>query len=91
MLLWDDDGPACLVGWSPRELDIVRIAPVYTPPERRGRGYASAAVAEASARLLAEDLDAVILLADRDNPTATGVYRRVGYRPVAAAGYHPLG
>jgi predicted GNAT family acetyltransferase len=90
MLVWQDDGPACLVGWSPRELGIVRIAPVYTPPERRGRGYATAAVAAASGRLLAEEVDAVMLLADRDNPTAGRVYERVGYRPVAEAGYHPV-
>jgi GNAT superfamily N-acetyltransferase len=88
MLVWEDGGPACLVGWSPFTLDIVRIAPVYTPPERRGRGYATAAVAAASARLLAEEPEAVMLLADRDDPRANRVYARVGYRPVAEAGYH---
>ena len=31
---------------------MVRIGPVYTPPERRGRGYASAATAALSQRLL---------------------------------------
>ena len=32
----------------------IRIGPVYTPPELRGRGYATALVAELSSKLLAE-------------------------------------
>lgn len=59
-----------------------RIAPVYTPPEHRGRGYAGNAVAALSQRIL--DAGAVpCLYTDRANPTSTRLYASLGYRPVA--------
>jgi predicted GNAT family acetyltransferase len=60
---------------------VTRIGPVWTPPERRRRGYAAAATAELAGRLRARG--EVVLFADRANPTSTGVYRRIGFRPVA--------
>jgi predicted GNAT family acetyltransferase len=62
---------------------VPRIAPVYTPPEHRRRGYAAAATAGVCQRVLAAGAVAVVLVADRANPTATGVYERIGFRPVA--------
>ena len=39
-----------LTGFGSPTPNGVRIGPVYTPPEHRGRGYASALVAEVSQR-----------------------------------------
>jgi predicted GNAT family acetyltransferase len=88
LLLWEDGEPACMVGWTARALGLVRIAPVYTPPERRGRGYATALVAAACRRIAAGDTGHITLNSDRDDPVAAAVYRRVGFRPVAAAGLY---
>ena len=54
LLVWDDGGPVSVVGISPPVAGAVRIGPVYTPHERRRRGYAGMAVAEVSRRALAD-------------------------------------
>lgn len=61
---------------------MVRIGPVYTPPERRGRGYASAATAALSQRLLGAGAEEVLLYTDLANPVSNSIYQRIGYRPV---------
>jgi predicted GNAT family acetyltransferase len=82
LLFWEVDGePVNMVGHSPTVAGVTRIGPVWTPPERRRRGYAAAATAELAGRLAARG--EVVLFADRANPTSTGVYRRIGFRPVA--------
>ena len=58
---------------------------MYTPPEQRGHGYAAAAVAAISRRLLDEG-HRVCLFADVANPTSCGLYERLGYRPVVERG-----
>jgi RimJ/RimL family protein N-acetyltransferase len=81
MWLWQDgETPVCLVGHSPTVGAVTRIGPVWTPPRHRRRGYAAATTAAVSRRLL--DRGRVVLFADLANPTSTGVYLRVGFRPV---------
>jgi predicted GNAT family acetyltransferase len=60
----------------------VRIGPVYTPRSHRGRGFASAAVAELSRRLLADGRSWCLLFADVENPTSMALYRRIGFADV---------
>jgi predicted GNAT family acetyltransferase len=60
-----------------------RIGPVFTPPSLRGNGYASAAVAALTRRLLAAGRAWCLLFADTGNPISTGIYRRLGYEEVA--------
>lgn len=84
--LWED-GPdvvsmAGALGPTPRG---IRIGYVFTPPRARGRGYATALVAELSGHLLAGGRDFCFLYTDRANPVSSGIYRRLGYRPVALA------
>ena len=43
--LWEDGEVVSLAGVGSRTPNGVRIGPVYTPPEARNRGYASALVA----------------------------------------------
>jgi hypothetical protein len=83
--LWfwlDGDGrPVSLIGATPPVYGVARVAPVYTPPEQRGRGWASNAVAEVSRRLQAEGAR-VCLFTDQANPTSNKIYAALGYRPV---------
>jgi RimJ/RimL family protein N-acetyltransferase len=60
----------------------VRIGPVYTPPERRGHGYATAATAALSQRLLDAGAEEVLLYTDLANPVSNSIYQRIGYRSV---------
>lgn len=83
VFLWDHDGgPMTMAAWAGPTLHGVRLNLVYTPPELRGRGYATACVAALSRRLLAEGRRFCALYADLANPTSNGIYLRIGYRPV---------
>lgn len=57
---------------------IGRIGPVYTPPQFRGCGYASALTAIFSQELLTWDCK-VMLYTDADNPTSNSIYKRIGF------------
>ncbi len=85
-LLWfwvDDTGERVhLTATNAPALGVVRVGPVYTPGTARGRGFASAAVAEVSQRILARG-HRVCLFTDQANPTSNRVYTALGYRPVA--------
>ena len=80
--LWDDGGPVSLAGFGGGTPNGIRIGPVYTPPELRGRGYASALVAALSAELLAAGRRFCFLYTDLANPTSNRIYERIGYRRV---------
>jgi uncharacterized protein len=88
-LLWDDDGgTVSLAGWGGPTPNGIRIGPVYTPPDRRGRGYATALTAELSQRLLDGRLfdgrrRFCFLYTDLANPTSNAIYERIGYRRAA--------
>jgi len=71
---------AAVVGPSPH---AIRIGPVYTPPENRRRGYASALVADLSQDQLDRGKAFTYLYADRDNETSNSIYQKIGYRVVA--------
>ncbi|NUP49620.1 MAG: GNAT family N-acetyltransferase [Catenulispora sp.] len=82
LLLWEVDGvPVSLAGVTLPAGGTVRVAPVYTPPALRGRGYAGAATAEISRRIRAAGHEAV-LFTDLANPTSNALYQRIGYREV---------
>jgi GNAT superfamily N-acetyltransferase len=73
--------PVHLTAVTPPSFGVARIGPVYTPPTQRGRGWASAAVAEVSRRIRAEGARAC-LYTDQANPTSNKIYAALGYRPV---------
>jgi GNAT superfamily N-acetyltransferase len=81
--MWVDDGdaPRHLTGANPPAYGVARIGPVFTPKEHRGRGYASAAVAEVSRQLQAEG-SRVTLFTDQANPTSNRIYVALGFEPV---------
>ncbi|MDQ4109382.1 MAG: GNAT family N-acetyltransferase [Actinomycetota bacterium] len=81
---WEDGrGPVCLSGYGGPTPNGIRIGPVYTPPGLRGRGYATALVAEQSRWLLGTGRSLCFLYTDLDNPTSNALYRRIGYRMIA--------
>ena len=82
-LLWDDDGPVSLAAYGSPTPTGTRVGPVYTPPEHRGRGYATSLVAELTAERLATGLGFCFLFTDLANPTSNAIYARIGYEPVA--------
>jgi predicted GNAT family acetyltransferase/predicted N-acetyltransferase YhbS len=81
LFLWCDGQPVALCASGGRTSNSARIGPVYTSPAFRGRGYATAAVAELTRRLLA-DCSWCCLYTDLANPVSNSIYRRIGYRPV---------
>ncbi|AVV42079.1 GNAT family N-acetyltransferase [Streptomyces sp. ID05-04B] len=83
--LWEtpDGAPVAMSGVTPEVAGQVRVAPVYTPPALRGRGYAGAATVEVSRAAQASGAAEILLFTDLANPTSNGLYQRIGYRPVA--------
>lgn len=80
--LWQDREPVAMVGGTKAIAGACRIGHVYTPPERRGRGYGAALTAAVTADLLAEGARHCLLYTQLANATSNGVYRRIGYRPI---------
>ena len=76
-------GPVSIAGVTRQVAGMVRIGPVYTPPEARGRGYASAATAAvAAAPRSRRARRRSLLYTDLANPVSNSIYQRIGYRPV---------
>lgn len=61
----------------------MRVAMVYTPPELRGRGYASACTAAVSQIVLDRGKQFCFLYTDQLNPTSNHIYQQIGYVPVS--------
>jgi predicted GNAT family acetyltransferase len=86
MGIWEDRGqPVCFAGYNGRTPHGARIGPVYTPPERRGHGYASACTAAVSQYLLDQGAERCFLHTDLANPTSNKIYQAIGYRWVGEA------
>jgi predicted GNAT family acetyltransferase len=79
-MLWERDGaPVSTVAFNPEVAGTVRVGPVYTPPEHRGHGYATAAVAATSQMLLDGGARQCMLFTDLANPISNHIYASVGY------------
>ena len=84
IVIWDDGELVSFAAYGNPTPNGVRIGPVYTPPDRRRKGYASALTAALSKRLL-EKYRFCFLFTDLANPTANRLYERIGYRRVCEA------
>jgi predicted GNAT family acetyltransferase len=90
--VWEDaDEVVSLVGASGETPHGIRIGPVYTPPPRRSRGYASALTAAASQDQLDRGRQFVFLFTDLSNPTSNKIYRAIGYEPVCDVDVYRFG
>lgn len=83
--LWEtpDGTPVSMAGATAKVAGQIRVAPVYTPADLRGRGYAGAVTAEVSRAARTAGATEVLLFTDLANPTSNALYQRLGYRPVA--------
>jgi hypothetical protein len=82
LMWWDGAEPVSVVGYGRPTQNGMSVAPVYTPPRLRGRGYASACTAEVTQRLLDGGRRFVFLYTDLSNPTSNSIYQKIGYRAV---------
>lgn len=80
--LWEDGAPVSLAGRTRPTPHGWTVGPVYTPPEQRGKGYATALTAELSQLLLDSGKQFATLFTNLANPTSNSIYQKIGYRPV---------
>ena len=81
--VWHDGAPVSMVMSSRPTRQGITVNMVYTPPELRRRGYASASVAALSQLLLEKGYDFCTLFTDAANPTSNKIYQDIGYRMVS--------
>jgi len=87
--LWCVDGsPVSVSGHGGPTRTGIRIGTVYTPPECRGKGYASALVADQSSALLATGYRFCFLYTDLANTTSNEIYKRIGYVQIAESAHY---
>ena len=79
--VWENDGIVSMAASSRGSRNGATVSAVYTPPEHRRNGYASACVAALSQVLLDRGNAFCTLYADLANPTSNKIYQRVGFRP----------
>lgn len=89
--LWEDPQPVSLVSYGGPTPNSMRIGPVYTPKEFRGRGYASVCTAAVSQHLLDSGRQFCTLFTDLANPTSNKIYQRIGYRPICDVDEYKFG
>jgi predicted GNAT family acetyltransferase len=77
--VWDVEGKPVAQAAVSGTKEVPRISAVYTPPESRGHGYASAVVAHLSQHLLDRGCRICCLYADARNPVSNSIYRKIGY------------
>ncbi len=80
--LWEDYIPVSFACGSKSLPSAGRIGPVYTPPEYRRKGYATACVATLSQQLLDQRCHRCFLFTDLANPTSNHIYQTIGYQPI---------
>jgi uncharacterized protein len=79
--IWEvDRQPVAMASYNDTGIAGARIGGVWTPPDRRAKGYATTLVASLSQRLLDSGKTWCALFADVKNPLSNRIYQRVGYR-----------
>ena len=81
-MIWEDGEPVSMGGYGGLTPNGIRVGPIYTPPELRCRGYATALTAAMTRMLLDGGRRFCFLFTDLANPTSNSIYQRIGYRPV---------
>ncbi len=81
--LWTvDEHPVSMAGVRLPAAGVSRLGPVYTPADRRGHGYGSAATAAAAVWALDAGAGDVVLFTDLTKPAVNAIYQRIGFVPV---------
>ena len=79
LYFWDDGAPRCMLGVLREAPDAAAIGIVYTPPDLRGRGYATAAIAAFSRHLLERGVARSYACIDPTNAAAHSICLGLGY------------
>jgi uncharacterized protein len=83
LYVWEDNGVGVsMAGHQGPTPNGMRIGPVYTPPDKRGHGYASALTAHISQTLLNTGRKFCFLFTDLRNLTSNKIYQQICYEPV---------
>ncbi len=83
LMIWEKNGiQVSMAGYAGPTLNGIRVGVVYTPPEQRKRGFASAVTAGLSQHLLDMGFKFCFLFTDLLNPTSNYIYQQIGYKPV---------
>ena len=83
LMIWEKNGiPVSMAGYAGPTLNGIRVGAVYTPPEQRKKGFASAVTAGLSQHLLDMGFKFCFLFTDLLNPTSNYIYQQIGYKPV---------
>jgi len=81
--VWEVDHRAVTVAMKSRGTETSQsISGVYTLPEERGKGYASAIVAGLAQMILDDGKRMATLFTDLSNPTSNSIYQKVGFKTV---------
>jgi predicted GNAT family acetyltransferase len=91
LFLWVDGEPVSMAVTTRPLGQGISIGPVYTPPHKRRRGYASALVAALSQKMLDSGYSYCTLFTDLANPTSNTIYQRIGYRAVCEYDMYKFG
>lgn len=83
LFIWHDGQPVTMAASARPSANGIVINLVYTPPELRRKGYATACVAELSRHLLDKEYKFCSLYTDLANSTSNNIYMKIGYYPVA--------
>lgn len=80
--VWEDRQPVSMAARARPTPHGITVNLVYTPPDLRGKGYATSCVAALSQRLLDSGRQFCALFTDLSNPTSNSIYQKIGYTPV---------
>jgi predicted GNAT family acetyltransferase len=81
--VWDDGNPVAMAAWTGKTPNGVRINFVYTPRERRGKGYGTACVKALTKQQLEQGNAFCWLYTDVSSAASPNIFKRIGYWPVS--------
>ena len=84
-----DDEPVSMAAIVRRTRNAAAIAAVYTPPPRRGRGYAGSVTAAVAEQAFAEGKAVACLYTNARNPFSNRCYAKIGFEPVCDSAHIP--
>jgi uncharacterized protein len=84
VFVWEDEGQVVSMAMKNRPTRrSIAVSYVYTPPEQRGKGYATACTGELSRQLLNSGWEFCTLFVNVNNLAAYRAYQKIGYQLVS--------
>lgn len=83
LYFWENPAPVSMAAITRPTMHGISIGYVYTPPQYRRKGYASAVTARLTQHALDSGKRFCTLFTDLGNPTTNSIYQKIGYNPVA--------